>query len=100
MNWIKRHWWAIGLLAALAVAFFSPLASPHPDGLERVAEDKGFIERAREAPYTILPDYVFPGVANEGVATILAGVVGTLVVFALVYGLAWALHRRSEHAAR
>jgi hypothetical protein len=100
MSWIKRHWWVIGLVAALAVAFFSPLASPHPDGLERVAEDKGFIERAREAPYTILPDYIFPGVANEGVATILAGVVGTLVVFALVYGLAWALHRRSERAPR
>jgi hypothetical protein len=33
MNWIKRHWWAIGLFAALAVAFLSPLASPHPDGL-------------------------------------------------------------------
>jgi hypothetical protein len=100
MSWIKRHWWAVGLFAALAVAFLSPLASPHPDGLERVAEDKGFIQRAREAPFAILPDYVLPGVQNEGVATILAGIVGTLVVFGLVYGLAWALRRRSAHAAR
>ena len=99
MNWLKRYWWAIGLLLAVVVAVFSPLASSHPDGLERVAEDEGFIERARDAPYEIIPDYVLPGVANEAVATILAGVVGTLVVFGLVYALAWILRRRSRQAA-
>ena len=98
MNWLKRYWWVVGLALALVVVLFSPLASPHPDGLERVAEDEGFIERARDAPYETIPDYLFPGIANENVATILAGVVGTLVVFALVYGLAWALRRRSEQA--
>jgi hypothetical protein len=65
-----------------------------------VAEDRGFIDRAREAPYRLLPDYVLPGVQNEGVATILAGLIGTLVVFGLVYGLAWVLRRRSERVAR
>lgn len=95
MNWSKRHWGIVGLLLALIVALLSPLASPHPDGLERVAEDAGFIERAREAPYKIIPDYAFPGIANESVATILAGVVGTLIVFGLTYALAWVLRRRS-----
>ena len=95
MNWFKKRWWVIGLLLALAVALFAPLASPHPDGLERVAEDEGFIERAQDAPYEIIPDYLFPGMANESAATILAGIVGTLVVFALTCGLAWALRRRS-----
>jgi hypothetical protein len=96
---LKKYWWLAGLLLALGVALLSPLASPHPDGLERVAEDQGFLDRAREAPYEIIPDYVFPGIENEAVATILAGLVGTLVVFGLGAGLAWALRRRSGSAA-
>jgi hypothetical protein len=95
--WVKR-WWVIGVALALAVALFSPLASAHPDGLERVAEDEGFIGRAETAPYELIPDYVFPGIDNEAVATILAGLVGTGVVFGLVYGLAWVLRRRSRQA--
>ena len=92
----KKYWWLAGLLLAVAVAFFSPLASPHPDGLERVAEDQGFIDRAEDAPYQIIPDYVFPGVENEALATILAGVVGTIVVFGLGYGLARLVRRQTS----
>lgn len=94
MDIVKRHWWLIGLLIALAVALLSPLASPYVDGLERVAEDQGFLNRAEDAPYEVLPDYVFPGIQNEALATILAGLVGTLVVFGLAYGLAWVVRRR------
>ena len=94
MDTIKRTWWLIGLLIALGVALLSPLASPYLDGLERVAEDQGFIERAEDAPYEILPDYVFPGIQNEALATIVAGLVGTLVVFGIAYGLAWVARRR------
>jgi hypothetical protein len=91
---MKRKWWIVGLLIALAVTLISPLASAWPDGLERVAEDKGFIEDAQNAPYEVIPDYVFPGIGNEAVATILAGIVGTLVVFGLAYGLGALLRRR------
>jgi len=91
---MKQKWWIAGLLIALAVTLISPWASAWPDGLERVAEDKGFIEKAQEAPYQLIPDYVFPGVSNEAVATILAGIVGTLVVFGLAYGLGALLKRR------
>lgn len=98
MNTWKKYWWVAGLLLAVVVALFSPLASPHPDGLERVAEDAGFIDRAEEAPYQFIPDYLFPGIENEAVATILAGIVGTLVMFGVGYGLAWALRRRSSSA--
>jgi ABC-type Fe3+ transport system permease subunit len=94
MNAMKRSWWLIGLAIALAVALFSPLASPYLDGLERVAEDQGFLNRAEDAPYQVIPDYLFPGIQNEAVATILAGLIGTLVVFGLAYGLAWVLRRR------
>ena len=91
---MKLKWWIVGLLIALAVTLISPLASAWPDGLERVAEDKGFIEDAQDAPYDVIPDYVFPGLGNENVATILAGIVGTLVVFGLAYGLGALLRRR------
>jgi hypothetical protein len=91
---MKWKWWIVGLLIALAVTLLSPLASAWPDGLERVAEDKGFIEDAQDAPYEVIPDYVLPGIGNEALATILAGIVGTLVVFGLAYGLGILLRRR------
>ena len=84
-------WWQIGLIICLLVAVFSPLASSSPDGLERVAEDKGFIDLAQEAPFQVIADYVFPGIENEALATILAGTIGTLILFSVVYALAWLL---------
>jgi hypothetical protein len=84
---MKIRWWIVGLLIALCVTLLSPLASSSPDGLERVAEDQGFLDRAKDAPYAVIADYVFPWIENEAVATILAGIVGTLVVFAAVMGL-------------
>jgi hypothetical protein len=98
MDKIRKYWWVIGLLVALGVALLSPLASPHPDGLERVADDKGFLDQAQDAPYQVIPDYAFPGIENEAMATIVAGLVGTALLFGLGYGLAWALRRRSERA--
>lgn len=88
---MKSKWWLISLVVCLAVVSFAPLASSSPDGLERVAEDKGFINLAQEAPFQIIADYVFPGIQNEALATILAGIIGTLVLFAIVYALAWLL---------
>lgn len=87
------RWVVVGLIIALALTFLSPFASPHPDGLERVAEDLGFIDTAQDAPYEILPDYAMPGVSNEVLATVTAGVGGTLVAFGIAVGIA-ALFRR------
>ena len=89
-------WWHIGLIIALAVAIISPLASVYPDGLERVAEDKGFIEQAKEAPYELIADYALPGIENEAVATIIAGIIGTLLIFAVTYGIARLLRLKKE----
>ncbi len=86
---MKSKWWLISLIVCLAVASFAPLASSSPDGLERVAEDKGFIEQGQDAPFQIIADYVFPGMENEALATILAGLIGTLILFGVVYGLSW-----------
>jgi hypothetical protein len=95
---VKSKWWLISLLVCLAVACISPLASSSPDGLERVAEDRGFIELGQDAPYQVIADYVFPGIANEALATILAGIVGTLVLFGAAYGLAWLLTLKRRRA--
>lgn len=75
-----------GGLLALALAILSPLASSHPDGLEWVAEQHGFIETAQESLYNIIPDYVVPGISNEALATIAAGIIGALIVFGVAYG--------------
>lgn len=95
------RWWVVGYVIAVAVTLLAPLASGSPDGLERVAEDAGFIERAQDAPYAIIADYVVPGIQNEGLATILAGVIGVTVIYALVagsmYGL-YTLYRRRSTA--
>lgn len=92
-------WWHIALIVCLLAAVISPLASSSPDGLEKVAENKGFIDRAQDSPFQIIADYVFPGIENEAVATILAGIIGTLVLFGIACGLAWLIKsKRAERA--
>jgi len=93
---MKFKWWHGALILALFLAILSPLASSSPDGLEKVAEDKGFIDTALEASYEIIPDYAMPGIANDAVATILAGIIGTLVLFGIGYGLAKLLKAKGE----
>lgn len=87
---------ALALAVGLATAV-SPFASPNPDGLEKVAEDKAFLDQGELAGIqedSPIPGYAFPGVENERVATGLAGFVGTLAVFAVGLGLAWLVRRR------
>ena len=90
-----KLWYGL-LLLALLLAILSPLASSSPDGLERVAEDKGFLSAALEPLFEVMPDYVIPGVTNEAVATILVGIVGTLIFFGIGYGLAKLLRKKDE----
>ncbi|MFH1382862.1 MAG: PDGLE domain-containing protein [Chloroflexota bacterium] len=97
---MKSKWWLISLLTALALAGLSPLASSAPDGLERVAENKGFIGLSGETPFQVMADYVFPGIHNEAVATILASLLGTLILFGLAYGLAWVLVSKQKKVSQ
>jgi hypothetical protein len=90
----------VGLALAIGLATaVSPYASSSPDGLEKVAEQKGFFGDGKlhavqeDSP---IPDYAFPGIDNPRVATGVAGFVGTLGVFAIGYGLA-AVVRRRDH---
>jgi PDGLE domain len=91
---------ALALAVGLATAA-SPFASPSPDGLEKVAEDKAFLDQGKLAGIqedSPIPDYAFPGVENERLATGLAGFVGTLAVFALGLGVGWLVRRRPRRA--
>jgi cobalt/nickel transport system permease protein len=86
--------WVVGLVIALFLAVASPMASSHPDGLEWVAEQKGFLDAARGSVYKIMPDYFFPGVTNASLATILAGIVGVVIVFGVALAVAYSRRRR------
>ncbi len=78
------------LIATVMVLFFSPFASKKPDGLEKVAEDKGFLEKGegKKLFHSPLADYLFPGIKNEILATALAGLAGVLVTLSVAFLLA------------
>jgi cobalt/nickel transport system permease protein len=92
----SRAVWVGGMVIAVLLAVLSPLASSNPDGLEWVAEQQGFLESAQNPLYNIIPDYVMPGISNEAVATILAGIVGVLIVAGVAVGVA---HLRRQRAS-
>ena len=90
-----RGWITAGVVVSLIAVLLSPLASGDPDGLERVAEDLGFLEFGLDAPYTILPDYTIPFLGETALSTIVAGVVGALVVLGLMVVIGGMLKKRS-----
>jgi len=92
----SRYWWLIGLaIAAVIVIVLAPLASADPDGLERVAGDHGFLGNARAALFSIIPDYTVPGVSGN-LSTILAGLIGVLLVFGIMLLVGRVLARRKR----
>lgn len=93
---MKKRDIILGLLIAVILALFiSPFASQRPDGLEKVAEDRGFIEKAEGKPAinSPIPDYVWPGIKSDKLATSVAGIAGTLIVFLAGYGIAALLRK-------
>ena len=60
--------------AFLLLAIFLPFASEHPDGLEKVAINLGFFEKAVEIYSAPIPAY-----------TLVAGMIGMFAVFAVTY---------------
>jgi cobalt/nickel transport system permease protein len=87
-------WVYAGVIISLLAVLLSPLASASPDGLERVAEDVGFLQLGQSAPYEILPDYTIPFLGETAISTIVAGVVGALVVLGLMIVIGQTLRRR------
>ncbi len=95
----SRTWVLAALAIIVAVVVAAALwASGDPDGLERVAEDHGFLGVAEDSPFAIIADYVFPGLGDGPIATIVAGVIGVAVVFGVVWVIGRLLARRRSAA--
>ena len=79
------------VVALLLAVFVSPWASSSPDGLEKVAEEKGFLKSAEKVEptwtHSPIPDYAVKGVKNERVATGLSGLIGVLITIAVAVGV-------------
>ena len=95
----SRTWGFIGLgliVALLLAGVVSYYASSSPDGLEKVAADKGLDAGAK--PHGLgngpLADYGVKGVNDQRLSVGLAGVVGVGVTFALAGGMFLLVRRR------
>ena len=87
-----------GLLVAVVFSgIVSQVAWDDPDGLERVAQDAGFLESAEEHGLTssVFADYATDGIDNEQLSLAVAGIVGTLVTLAVAAGLLLSFRERS-----
>lgn len=80
------------VLTAGVLIFVVPFASPWPDGLEKMAATLGFESHALPPPvFSPLADYRAPGIGSTAMATVMAGAIGSVVVFALSWILARSL---------
>ncbi|MDX3535720.1 energy-coupling factor ABC transporter permease [Streptomyces sp. MB09-01] len=92
-----RKVWATGLVTALVLAgFVSYYASASPDGLEKVAADKGIDAKVEDhaAAGSPLADYGVENVDDDRLSGGLAGVIGVGVTVAAGTGIFWAVRRR------
>jgi len=92
-----RGWIYAGIVVSLLAVMLSPLASVDPDGLERVAEDVGFLDFGQSAAYKILPDYTVPFLGETALSTVVAGGVGVLVLLGLMVVIGGVLRRKKVH---
>jgi cobalt/nickel transport system permease protein len=86
--------WVGGLLVVLVLAVLSPLASRHPDGLKWVAAQNGFLNLEQGPVYRIIPNYLIPGISSHALATILAGILGALIVLGVTLLVAYTRRQR------
>ncbi|GHF16960.1 cobalt ABC transporter permease [Streptomyces griseoluteus] len=98
----RRTVWITGLVTSLVLAgFVSFYASADPDGLEKVAHDKG-IDKKTEPHHSSdspLADYGVKDVANARLSGGLAGVIGVGVTVVAGSAVFWAVRRRRDHDA-
>jgi cobalt/nickel transport protein len=100
----NRAFLLTGLGAALVIGVLvSPFASQDPDGLDRVAQDHKFEEKAAEPVaqqlpfYALFDEYALRGVP-DAIATPLAGLIGTLATFGLAWGVGKLTVRKSANS--
>ncbi|QGZ49371.1 MULTISPECIES: energy-coupling factor ABC transporter permease [Streptomyces] len=94
--------WIGGLVTAFVLAgFVSFYASSNPDGLEKVAADKGIDKNVEEhaAAGSPLADYGVKDVEDARLSGGLAGVIGVGATLAVGTGAFWAVRRRRTASA-
>lgn len=85
---LRRAWVGSGLgLAAIVALLLAPIARAAPDGLLRVAASLGLRARpsALPAPFS---NYAVPGLGSGALPTLLAGAIGSALMFAACWLLA------------
>jgi cobalt/nickel transport system permease protein len=91
-----------GLIVALGLAYFvSPFASTSPDGLNKVAIDKGFdtTQTQHSLGDSPLAGYQVKGVSDRSVSKGLSGVIGVVITFGvamILFGLLRVVRARRE----
>lgn len=97
----KKKWIGLLIITLVAGGLLSPWASSQPDGLERVAEDHGFLEKAGAVhEWAPIPDYEVAGIPWSAVRVGLAGVIGAAIMITVLWGALRSLsgHRRGTDA--
>ncbi|MEV0528346.1 energy-coupling factor ABC transporter permease [Streptomyces sp. NPDC050439] len=92
-----RKVWIAGLVTSLVLAgFVSFYASANPDGLEKVAADKGIDKKVEEHATSDSPlaDYGVEDITDTRLSGGLAGVIGVGVTVVAGSAVFWALRRR------
>lgn len=90
----KMFVWSAFSLAVVA-AMLSPFASSFPDGLEWVCEKLSFAQFSGMNIPVAFPDYQASFITPSAMATIVAGLIGAGIVFALTLAAGEMLARRS-----
>jgi cobalt/nickel transport protein len=84
----NKKFYLVFLLVTIGLAgIVSFYASSSPDGLEKVAEDVGFIETAQDHSLdnSALADYGVAGIENERLSVGIAGIIGVIATGVLMY---------------
>jgi cobalt/nickel transport protein len=97
-----RRLMVVGILVCLVLAgVVSYYASSHPDGLEFVAGEKGFLgsTAAHAGDGSPFAGYATRGIDDARVSGGVAGIVGGALVFVIAGGLFLAVRRRDQATA-
>lgn len=80
------YFFLVSIGVAGALSFY---ASSSPDGLEKVAEEKGFLDTAKDSAVSGSPlaDYGVSGVSHDRLSVGLSGLLGVLITAVVAFGI-------------
>jgi cobalt/nickel transport protein len=90
MSKLSKRFYLYFLTASILIAgALSFYASSHPDGLEKVAEDVGFLDTAKDSAVSGSPlaDYGISGLENARISVGLSGLIGLVVTGFVAFGV-------------